>query len=218
MTRRTPIWTAIAHSLRNDISAGVYAPETKLPTEAALAARFGVNRHTVRHAIKALTNEGLVLPRRGAGVFVTSTPTDYPIGRRVRFHQNLRAAGRSPAKELLLLETRTARPEENTALALPAGAEVQVCEGLSFADDQVVALFRSVFCAERFPDLLAHLEQTQSVTAALKLSGVSDYTRASTRDQRKAGKRYTGASPARARRRTDPAHHQHQCGSRRCAA
>ena len=94
MTQRTPIWTAIAHSLRDDIAAGVYAPDAKLPTEAALAARFGVNRHTVRHAIKALTKEGLVLPRRGAGVYVTSTPTDYPIGRRVRFHQNLTAAGR----------------------------------------------------------------------------------------------------------------------------
>ena len=181
MTQRTPIWTAIARSLRDDIAAGVYAPDAKLPTEAAFAARFGVNRHTVRHAIKALTEEGLVLPRRGAGVFVTSTPTDYPIGRRVRFHQNLRAAGRSPAKKLLLLETRTTRPEESTALALSDGAPVQVCEGLSFADTQVVALFRSVFCAKRFPDLLAHLEQTQSVTAALKLSGVNDYTRASTR-------------------------------------
>ena len=108
MPQRTPIWTAIAHSLRSDIAAGVYGPDDKLPTESALAARFGVNRHTVRHAIKALAGEGLVLPRRGAGVFVTSTPTDYPIGRRVRFHQNLSAQGRMPSKEFLTLETRTA--------------------------------------------------------------------------------------------------------------
>jgi len=55
MPQRTPIWTAIAHSLRSDIAAGVYGPDDKLPTESALAARFGVNRHTVRHAIKAET-------------------------------------------------------------------------------------------------------------------------------------------------------------------
>ena len=84
MPQRTPIWTAIAHSLRSDIAAGVYGPDDKLPTESALAARFGVNRHTVRHAIKALAGEGLVLPRRGAGGCVASTPTDYPIVRRVR--------------------------------------------------------------------------------------------------------------------------------------
>jgi len=112
---------------------------------------------------------------------VTSTPTDYPIGRRVRFHQNLSAQGRMPSKEFLTLETRTARPEESDALALAQNAQVQVCEGLSFADGQVIALFRSVFSAARFPDMLAHLEQAQSVTAALRLGGVTDYTRASTR-------------------------------------
>ena len=34
--------------------------------------------------------------RRGAGVFVTARPTDYPLGRRVRFHQNVLAAGQTP--------------------------------------------------------------------------------------------------------------------------
>ena len=179
--RRTPIWITIAHSLRADIAARVYRPGDKLPTESALAARFGVNRHTVRHAIRALAEEGLVLSRRGAGVFVMSTPTDYPIGRRVRFHQNLREQGRIPSKELLLLETRAPRDEEFSALALTNGTKVQVCEGLSLADGQVVAIFRSVFSAARFPDILEHLAETQSVTAALRMGGVTDYTRASTR-------------------------------------
>ena len=179
--RRTPIWTTIAHSLRADIAARVYRPGDKLPTESALAARFGVNRHTVRHAIRALAEEGLVLSRRGAGVFVMSTPTDYPIGRRVRFHQNLREQGRIPSKELLLLETRAPRDEEFSALALTNATKIQVCEGLSFADGQVVAIFRSVFSAARFPDILEHLAETQSVTAALRMGGVTDYTRASTR-------------------------------------
>ncbi|MDA9980132.1 GntR family transcriptional regulator, partial [Yoonia sp.] len=86
MTRRTPIWKAIATSLSNDISEGIYQQGNKLPTEAVLAARFGVNRHTVRQAMGALADEGIVHARRGAGVFVAMKPTDYPIGRRVRFH------------------------------------------------------------------------------------------------------------------------------------
>ena len=179
--RRTPIWSTIAQSLRADIAASVYSPGDRLPTESTLASRFGVNRHTVRHAFRALADEGLVLSRRGAGVFVKSIPTDYPIGRRVRFHQNLSAQGRIPSKELLLLETRAPRDEEFSALGLADGTKVQVCEGLSFADGQVVAVFRSVFSAARFPDILDHLAQTQSVTAALRLGGVTDYTRASTR-------------------------------------
>jgi GntR family phosphonate transport system transcriptional regulator len=181
MTPRTPIWTAIASSLRRDIAAQHYRAGDKLPTEAALATRFGVNRHTVRHAVAALAKEGLVHARRGAGVFVTMTPTDYAIGRRVRFRQNLIAAGRAPAKEVLLLETRKATAEECAALALPDAAAVHVFEGLSLSDGQPIGIFRSVFPAERFPELLSDLSETKSVTEALNRAGVADYTRASTR-------------------------------------
>ncbi len=181
MTPRTPIWKAIATSLRGDIAEGLYTEGDKLPTEAVLAARFGVNRHTVRQALAALADEGIVHARRGAGVFVTTTPTDYPIGRRVRFHQNLTEAGRSPAKKVLLLETRTAHASEAVALQLENGANVHVFEGLSLMENQPIALFRSVFPAGRLPDLLDHLRNNPSVTAGLAQSGVADFTRASTR-------------------------------------
>ena len=46
-----PLWRTIHDSLRGDIAAGRYRPGDKLPTEAALAARFCVNRHTVRRAL-----------------------------------------------------------------------------------------------------------------------------------------------------------------------
>lgn len=179
--RRTPLWQHISASLTADISGGRYHPGDKLPTEAQLAARFGVNRHTVRHALKDMAENGLVLSRRGAGVFVTQTPTDYPLGRRVRFHQNIRAAGRLPAKKILTSETRAGDPEETAALALPAGAPVHAVEGLSFADDTAIAYFRSIFPADRLPGLREALEQSNSVTAALTACGVPDYTRASTR-------------------------------------
>lgn len=181
MTRRTPIWKAIATTLRSEIADGVYPAGSKLPAESALATRFGVNRHTIRHALSGLADEGLVFARRGAGVFVRAVPTDYPIGARVRFHQNLRAAGRIPGKQILHLETRPANPAERDALRLGPDDTVHVCEGLSLADNQPIALFRSVFPADRFPDLLTYIAETPSVTAALTRCGVRDYTRAATR-------------------------------------
>lgn len=181
MTQRTPIWTAIATALRDEIARGDFIQGDKLPTEAVLSARFGVNRHTVRRALKVLAEEGLVHSRRGAGVFVTMTPTDYPLGPRVRYHQNLLAAGRSPSRKVLALDTRPARPDEADALALPDGALVHVYEGLSLADAEPIALFRSVFPAARFPNLPQDLAETGSVTSALARAGVADYTRSSTR-------------------------------------
>jgi GntR family phosphonate transport system transcriptional regulator len=178
---QSPLWSAIAETLAQEIAAGHYRPGDKLPTEAALSARFGVNRHTVRHALSALADRGLLHARRGAGVYVTSRPTDYPLGRRVRFHQNVVAAGQTPSRRISRSETRPCDAEEARALRLRPGESVHVIEGVSLADDQPIAVFRSLFPAARFPDLPRHLGETQSITAALAASGVADYTRAETR-------------------------------------
>lgn len=178
---RTPIWKSIARTLGTEIAEGQYRPGDKLPTEAQLALRFGVNRHTVRHAISHLTETGVIHTRRGAGIYVRHTPTDYPIGRRVRFHQNLKAAGREPGRVVLASETRRANRQEAEALAIDKNALVHTQEGLSLADDRPIAIFRSVYPADFLPDFLDRLNAETSVTAAFSTYGIGDYMRISTR-------------------------------------
>jgi GntR family phosphonate transport system transcriptional regulator len=178
---RPALWTAIADTLRAEIAQGLYAPGDRLPTEAELSARFGVNRHTVRHALAALAKAGTVHPRRGAGVFVTARPTDYALGQRVRFHRNVAASGRTPSRRITRRETLPATVAEAAALRLGPGDPVHVIEGVSLADGQPMAVFRSVFPAGRLPGLPAALADRNSVTEALAACGVADYTRAETR-------------------------------------
>jgi GntR family phosphonate transport system transcriptional regulator len=178
---RTPLWQSIAATLLSEIGAGHFSPGDKLPSEADLAKRFGVNRHTIRHAVAKLGEQGLIHSRRGSGVFVAATPTDYPIGRRVRFHQALAAAGRIPGREILSIMTRPSDQTEATALDLPVAAMVHACEGRSLADGHPIAVFRSVFPADRLPHLPAALWEEASVTRALARNGIPDYLRASTR-------------------------------------
>jgi GntR family phosphonate transport system transcriptional regulator len=178
---KTPLWVAIANAIRNDLSEGRYRPGDKLPTEAALSDRFGVNRHTVRHALSALVEDGLVYTRRGAGAFVKGVPTEYPLGKRVRYHQSLRAAGKDPYKKVLSVETRPATAEEAERLELNTGDQIVIHHGLSFADGQPIAFYESQFPEARLSGLAKVLETETSVTAALKQVGVADYTRASTR-------------------------------------
>ena len=178
---RTPVWRSIAESLRRAISEGHYSEGEKLPTEAVLSDRFGVNRHTVRHAIKHLTDEGLVFARRGAGVFVLAKPLDYPLSDRVRFHQNLLAAGRLPDRKMLSVEVRAASENDARRLGLKFGEAVAVAHSLSFADKTPVALAESRFPEARFPGLADALRDKASVTAAFEDVGIHDYTRASTR-------------------------------------
>lgn len=178
---RTPIWKAIADTLSAEIAEGAYHPGTKLPTEAALSQRFGVNRHTVRHALSAMSDQGLVRSRRGAGVFVTARPTEYPIGKRVRFTQNLTAAGRTPDRKILQLETRRGTEKECASLGLQKGADIHLLRTLSYADGAPMCLATSVFPAERLPGFLSAVTETRSVTRALRELGEEDYFRASSR-------------------------------------
>ncbi|MEX0328407.1 MAG: phosphonate metabolism transcriptional regulator PhnF [Ruegeria sp.] len=178
---KTPIWKSIALGLTSDIAEGRYGTGDRLPTEAQLAAKHGVNRHTVRRALADMAELGLVHSRRGAGVFVAARPTDYPIGKRVRYHKSISASGKIPGKTILALTTRAADDTEAEALNLCVGADVHVYDGLSLADGQPIAMFQSVFPANRLPGILDALTETGSVTRALQHCGVEDYTRISTR-------------------------------------
>lgn len=178
---RTPIWKTIANTLTAEIAEGHYKPTEKLPTEADLSTRFGVNRHTVRRALAEMQAQGLVHARRGAGVFVAADPTPYPIGKRTRFHQNLADAGRTGDKIPLNYETRYPDAPEAAALHLAPEDQVHVFEGITRSDGTPITLFRSVFPAARFPGLLDSLRRDPSITNALREHGVADYTRAETR-------------------------------------
>ena len=178
---RSALWKSIAETLSAEIASGQYMPGVKLPTELQLAARFGVNRHTVRHALADMAAAGTVHARRGAGVFVALIPTDYPLGRRVRFHQNVLASGRTPSRDILRIETRPCDAREAEMLNLAPAEAIHIIEGLSLADGVPLAKFQSVFPALRFPDLPSAMARLSSVTQALAEGGLADYTRASTR-------------------------------------
>ena len=46
------VWRQIEQQIADDIARGVFAEGSRLPTEPALAERFGVNRHTLRRAMR----------------------------------------------------------------------------------------------------------------------------------------------------------------------
>jgi GntR family phosphonate transport system transcriptional regulator len=174
------LWQQIHDTLAAEIG-GRYAPGAKLPTEAELARRFAVNRHTVRRALAALAEAGRIHVRRGAGAFVTSARLDYAIGPRTRFSQNLTAAGHTPERHLLRIETLTADATERRHLALAKSAQIHVAESVSHADGVPVAYKRMAFPAARLPALTQALRDAPSITAALAHCGIADYQRLWTR-------------------------------------
>ncbi|MDQ4490623.1 FadR/GntR family transcriptional regulator [Sinomonas sp. ASV486] len=64
---------AVLADLRGDIEAGAVPVGAKLPSEAALAARYGVSRSVVREALRSSAALGLTETHTGKGTFVVSS-------------------------------------------------------------------------------------------------------------------------------------------------
>ncbi|PXW97456.1 GntR family transcriptional regulator [Sphaerotilus hippei] len=64
----------LAEALVVSIRDGQLPPGQRLPTESALATRFGVSRTVVREALSSLKTLGLIESRQGSGAFVRHSP------------------------------------------------------------------------------------------------------------------------------------------------
>lgn len=67
---------AIYESLRRSIVEGQMRMGMRLPTERALASRFGAARNTVRRTMNQLADEGLIVRHVGRGTFVARKQAD----------------------------------------------------------------------------------------------------------------------------------------------
>ncbi|MGC4860026.1 GntR family transcriptional regulator [Micromonospora sp. DT41] len=71
-----PRYRVIAEELRGRIESGVIPPGALLPTESALTTEFRAARGTVRQAIAALREAGLVATEHGRGTYATPCPRE----------------------------------------------------------------------------------------------------------------------------------------------
>ena len=69
---RAPLYQQLRRALRDAIADSRLSPEEALPPERELAEEFGVSRITVRKALDALVEEGMLNRRQGAGTFVAA--------------------------------------------------------------------------------------------------------------------------------------------------
>lgn len=175
------LWRQISETLERQIRDGVHAAGARLPTEAELAERFGVNRHTVRRAMAELEERGLIDVTQGRGTFVHFGAIAYLIGKRTRFHENMRRENRQATLELLGSGTEPVSAAVARELNIAADAPVVRLDTRSHADGLPLSLATHYFPAARFPGLVEIFAETRSVTASFARFGIADYTRRRTR-------------------------------------
>ena len=141
--RRTPHYLRIYRDLRGKIQLGALAPSERLPTQRALAERYGVTLMTVRQALQLLEQEELVVMRQGLGTFVAPKRLSYAMG-------NLRSLAQEVAAQQLQLQTRVLsqqfcepHPQVAELLRIEGDDPVFLIERLRFVGLQPFAYQRS---------------------------------------------------------------------------
>ncbi|ALJ18521.1 GntR family transcriptional regulator [Microbacterium sp. No. 7] len=119
-----PIFVQIAESIENAIVDGSLAEEAQAPSTNELAAFHRINPATAAKGIGMLTDKGVLVKRRGIGMFVAPGARELLLTeRRAAFAERYldpllaeaRTIGLAPDDVLALLQQRAASTSEGTA-------------------------------------------------------------------------------------------------------
>ena len=175
------LWRQVADGIERGIADGRFSAGEKLPGEMEIAETYRVNRHTVRRALAALAERGLVRAERGSGTYVEAPRLAYPLRSRTRFSEIVGAGGREPRGQLIDASEEAASRELARELGLKSGAPLIRIEALRFADRTPICIGTHWLSAERFGDAGRVYAGARSMTKLLAHYGIRDYRRASTR-------------------------------------
>lgn len=183
MNRRTGValWRQIADRLRAGLNDDLVGENGKLPSEKDLAHYYGVNRHTVRAAITALSQEGLLRSRQGQGTFVTH-----------QFDQAQNHKGKSKlmgnpleriegsSVELVATAREAASEEAAEGLLVAEGTRVVRLDTVGYQDNVLLSRSTCWFDAIRFADMGKLIRQHKCRAKALADCGIKAHRRGET--------------------------------------
>src|ERR1019366_2047612 len=177
LARGITLWRCIADDFEQMILVGKHDNGERLPAESEIAARYGVNRHTVRRAMAELAARGLVRTERGSGTYVKTDKLDYRIGQRTRFSEVVAAAGHEAEGRLQGHRLEPASDDIANRLGLKAGDVVVRLEIVRASDRVPISVATTWLSAERFHDAAKIFRQLRSITRTLDHYGISGYRR-----------------------------------------
>lgn len=151
-----PAWAQIEEDLGAPIETGEMAVGERLPSERELAERFGVSRMTVRQALAALAERGLIERGVGRGTFVARPKIEHDLTRVAGFTELMERAGLEASATLRSVTAEVAAPTLARALELAEGAPLVRVTRLRSGGGAPLALEDSWFPAERLPGLAEH--------------------------------------------------------------
>jgi GntR family transcriptional regulator len=160
-----PLWAQVAEDLKRRLVDGDF--EDHFPTDEELCSTYGVSRHTVREAVRHLSEEGLVSRQRGRPTSVALPVVEQSIHSIYSLASTLRGQGVDERSEILTADRRRVTPEAAVRLGTGAADEVVYIERLRYAGGEPIAWDRSWLPAAQAGPLLGAELSTGGLYEAL---------------------------------------------------
>lgn len=127
-------------------------PDSAVPSERELMARFSVSRATVREAIGQLVSEGRLYRIHGKGTFVSRPRVESRL-HLASFTDDMHRRGLTPETVVRSISEVTATEHVAALLQVSVGQGLWRLERLRLADAQPMAIEVALFPADMFPNL-----------------------------------------------------------------
>jgi GntR family transcriptional regulator len=163
-----PLYIRIAESLVGQIESGELAPGDRLPAERELSEKLGVNRMTLRRALRVLEMQGMVQRSHGVGTFIAEPKIDRQMNAVFRFTRGMQKRGFTPGAKVISIELRLAGVALTRELGVPASSPVYQIIRLRSINQEPVLLESYAIPSQRFPGLDAYDLENRSVYEVLE--------------------------------------------------
>lgn len=168
-TSPLPAYQQIANDIVLRISQQEWQIDDKLPSEAELAADYGVSRVTLRQAMGQLEQEGIIARFQGKGAFVTNNPRQ--LVQELTFPSLDSTNKRSVKSKVLLMEQVTApNPTVEKGLKVTKATPLLYIQRLFYHSDRPSGINHIWFKAADVPGLTTGTLLDGSVSKTLKLT------------------------------------------------
>lgn len=139
-----PYYAQLMKVIKGIIASEELAPGDQLPSEPALCETYGVSRTVVRHALRELEAEGLIIRRKGKGTFVAEPKISESLVQKLTgFYHDMTERGLTPVTQVLSQEIIPATDFIAGKLDIREGSPVYTLERLRFVDDEPLLLVRA---------------------------------------------------------------------------
>ena len=162
-----PLYQIVVESILDQVNSGQLESNQRLPSESELCQIYSVGRNTIRRAISALVNDGVLRTVPGVGTFVVDTRLEKTAEYLFGFSQEMQFLGKKVTSRVLEATIIPADPFLSRRLQIQLGAEVVFLNRVRMMNGEPVAIERSYLPHDLCPGILAYDFSTSSLYETL---------------------------------------------------